>query len=240
MSESVLPLTVFGAHGIASYLDDQFSDQSGGNAEFLIASRDDTLLGAEELRHRQGLAFINHIYVHPEYQGRGIGGQLILNALRRAGTAATNDLALDVEVDNHVAIGWYGRLGLEIAYEHAIWSYDLAGCDVGTDDLVLASAQQQSQFARYGFCRIQLRSASRAFEVGLLGQDYYKTSDSQLLQDTTALSALRAYDPRRQLLFSGTLPEGISDGDCRKLVGFYRMKGLISNCMRYLVGTQCQ
>lgn len=55
----------------------------------------------------RGHAFINHLYVNPDFAGRGIGRALLARAVVLAGGAAT----LKCQLGNPAALAFYRRLG---------------------------------------------------------------------------------------------------------------------------------
>ena len=63
---------------------------------------------AADVRRKQGLAWIATIAVHPDYRGRGIGGQLLELAEQRCGMAR---MRLSVRRSNQTAQRLYQRRG---------------------------------------------------------------------------------------------------------------------------------
>jgi ribosomal protein S18 acetylase RimI-like enzyme len=56
--------------------------------------------------------FLGGIQVHPDFQGKGVGTELI-NALIEEGRALSKPVVLDVDRDNNRARALYERLGFE-------------------------------------------------------------------------------------------------------------------------------
>ncbi len=54
------------------------------------------------------------VFVHPDYQGRGIGTELCRHVIAGAAEAGREALTLHVEAGNRVAIAVYRRLGFEV------------------------------------------------------------------------------------------------------------------------------
>jgi len=71
-------------------------------------------------RLEKGGDYISNIAVYPDFRGRKIGKALMLKAEELARESKAKKLALDVEVDNEVAITVYKKLGYTIEREHEI------------------------------------------------------------------------------------------------------------------------
>jgi len=70
------------------------------------------LLGVKESERNE--YFIGHIAVLPEYQGQGIGTQLLAHTENRARELGVRRIALMVDVDNERAMTFYQRRGYKI------------------------------------------------------------------------------------------------------------------------------
>ncbi|WP_026924967.1 GNAT family N-acetyltransferase [Glycomyces arizonensis] len=73
--------------------------------------------GILDVEHRATEIYLRRISIHPDYQGRGIGSQLIRDLLRQAREQG-QDLILDVLVVNQRAQALYRRLGLHEVTRH--------------------------------------------------------------------------------------------------------------------------
>jgi ribosomal protein S18 acetylase RimI-like enzyme len=78
--------------------------------------------GALTVDYRPTEIYLGRIEIHPDYQGHGIGSQLIRGLIEEA-TSREQPLILDVLVVNHRAHALYQRLGLHEIARH------------GTDDI---------------------------------------------------------------------------------------------------------
>jgi ribosomal-protein-alanine N-acetyltransferase len=59
-------------------------------------------------------AHISTVAVHPDLRGRGIGGRLLLEAIREAIAREAVLVTLEVRQSNHSAISLYSRFGFEV------------------------------------------------------------------------------------------------------------------------------
>jgi ribosomal protein S18 acetylase RimI-like enzyme len=74
-------------------------------------------IGMLDVEHRPTEIYLARIELHPDYQGHGIGAQLI-NALADEAQQNGQDLVLDVLAVNHRAQALYQRLGLTEVARH--------------------------------------------------------------------------------------------------------------------------
>lgn len=110
--------------GQAAVLDDRMSRQSKHLGMLLTAWRGNRPVGviylwledaeeAELQEHLPGVPILNHLKIHPNHRGRGIGTKLIKAAERRLRMVGFSQVALAVEMTNGRATRLYRRLGYE-------------------------------------------------------------------------------------------------------------------------------
>jgi ribosomal protein S18 acetylase RimI-like enzyme len=80
------------------------------NEEVWVAERDGRVVGFTALGSREGADFLQHIYVAPEHQGRGVGSEL----LERAKERRPSGFRLWVFQKNVGACRFYERHGLRL------------------------------------------------------------------------------------------------------------------------------
>ncbi len=90
---------------------EKIEDQSGDNL-ILVARDHDKLVGFCFVKKEENYNFIDSLYIRPEYQGRGLGRQLMDQGMSWLGTE--KDIMLDVAEYNSHAIEFYKQLGFEI------------------------------------------------------------------------------------------------------------------------------
>lgn len=71
-------------------------------------------------RLEKGDYYVSNVAVYPEFRGRGIGKALMLEAERLAMESGAKRIALDVEMENEIAIAVYQKLGYSVEREHSI------------------------------------------------------------------------------------------------------------------------
>ena len=82
-----------------------------------IITADGTDIGMLNVEHRPTEIYLSRIEIHPDYQGHGIGTQLI-RALIDQARQRGQDLVLDVLTVNHRAEALYRRLGMTEVARH--------------------------------------------------------------------------------------------------------------------------
>lgn len=100
-------------------VDDSPTDGAGNDAD--LATTDGDFVGfvtteideASSVFDRPDRLVVGDIYVREPYRGTGLSRRLIDRATERAREAGCAELALDVDVDNERAIGFYENLGFE-------------------------------------------------------------------------------------------------------------------------------
>jgi GNAT superfamily N-acetyltransferase len=123
--------------GQRQVLADRFSRQDKGLGMLLAAWRGGRPVGViylwledaeePELReHLPGTPILNHLEIHPEHRGHGIGTRLIRAAERRLRMLGFHRVALAVEVTNRGVARLYQRLGYEEWPHSTVKCYSLA------------------------------------------------------------------------------------------------------------------
>jgi ribosomal protein S18 acetylase RimI-like enzyme len=122
--------------GQRRFFADRFSRQDDGLGVLLTAWRDLRPVGvvylwlekAEEAELREHLPdtpILNHLEIHPDHRGVGIGTKLINAAERRLRKLGFDQVALAVEVTNRRAARFYRRLGFAEWPHQAVRCYSL-------------------------------------------------------------------------------------------------------------------
>ena len=86
-----------------------FSSEYFNDNESWIAVLDDRTVAFYTLQDRAGIAWIENLWVLPEYIGQGIGKELFLDAASRAREMGYKTLQLEADPN---AAGFYGKMGM--------------------------------------------------------------------------------------------------------------------------------
>jgi L-amino acid N-acyltransferase YncA len=210
---ALLPYTIYAQDGIEDYLKGMIQIQRvGTTSATVVAERDGEVIAWAQFHRHPNLLFLNHIYVTPEFQGTGVGKQLLYEAVNEIRESGQKHLGSEAFSDNASALTWYAAMGLEATDEvHWIemrprpaesedtwWSFD--GLITG-----LASLQ------RYGFCRIVLRTPRQAYVVRSLGTSIFRANGFEILEDASALTGLHTLNRHRTLMCVATAPQPVTD-----------------------------
>ena len=149
---------------------------------------------------------LNNLAVEPAAQRAGIGRALWRLWLERGRARGSERLSLDVEGENRIARDWYARRGMQAVA--TTWTYErsnsraevgpAAGCTGTVADLRLAGWENAEAWqAAFGFSRFTLARDGGSWEVGRLGDSYFR-----VVHPFPAVlePLLRAIDPGRGLL----------------------------------------
>ena len=95
----------------------EYHDRVFAPGQWQIITVDGLNAGVLHVEYRDTEIYLGRISIHPDYQGRGIGSELIGDLLREA-RGQGRDLTLDVLVVNQRAHALYLRLGLHEVTRH--------------------------------------------------------------------------------------------------------------------------
>lgn len=233
----LLPYTIYGCEQYTVFLQDQIEIQNiGHNTQFVTYCEDGKLLGYVELRSLPDALFLNNIAVLPEAQGRGIGKELLAEAIKITRAPAHYLFELDVFVSNLRAKNWYHRLGMRSVYEQFWLKIPLLATDLcfdgwwNTPDLGLANQVHKY----YGFSQFALQFDSTRYKIGRISNNLYRITENNILSNKAAVSVLATLDSERQLLYIGGAIEGQLPESSTVLARSLHMQGELNTVLRNL------
>jgi ribosomal protein S18 acetylase RimI-like enzyme len=204
----LLDAMIYGCAGMDRFIRDELELPADlCDRTYTVAERDGRVLGCVELRRLPGTLILNYIAVGAELRSSGVARRLLLEAIVQARGERYGTLALDVFTDNHVARGWYERLGLAGSDRAAWWSVPMPHAAPGAPHAVINGfPQAQASQLRFGFSQLDVATPDGSYAVGRMGAKWFRLSQAAALRDDALLSTLRLLDPARGLLL--ILPEG--------------------------------
>ena len=207
VSDAVRHITIMGSPHLAHYIADEIAAKTGD--EYVVGTRQGQVVGMSSWRHTGMILQLNHLYLAPEFRGRGLGTALILDGLQRVRRSEEHKLALDVFYDNPRARAWYRSWGMNC--EHQARWIQLPLSAVGSQEslhyTVSGMTESNVRHLRYGFSRFTLSTTSATYHIGRLGQGLFRVSAGSILHDPAALQGLNEIDPERQLLCVGSVDD---------------------------------
>ncbi len=210
--EQLLPYTTFNCAGYHKYvLDTIHCQQSRADSVYIVAAEGEKVTGFAEIRRDAEKLFLNNIYVVPYAQSKGTGRLLLYEGLCQVRDMNQGILELDVFADNQKAKEWYFALGLT-PISNQLW-VDISLSDLPSDkvDWWVVSRMPQANAVHeiYGFSEFVLLTPAHNYMIGRLGTMYFRSTTSDILEDLSALVALRSLDSQRRLFCVGS-PDGVT------------------------------
>jgi predicted GNAT family acetyltransferase len=201
---------IYGCAGITAYIEELIvASPQGVDTAYTVAEQDRRIVGCVEMRLLSNALFLNCISISPEVRSHGIGRALLSASLKRAHRHRL-ELHLDVIERNTAAREWYRRLGFEELGVTHWWSLPLP---VETPPAFYSlSGYPQAEICQkaFGFSQFTLSTETGSYAVGRIAERWFRTTQSRLLNDSSARAGLAQIDARRRLLAllnEGDLPE---------------------------------
>lgn len=218
---------IYGCHGIEGYVRSLIEDRGRGvDTWYVVAESAGSVVGCIEMRDLAGRLCLNYVAVDAALRSARLGSQLLRHAI--AGHAPEDALVLDVLEHNEVARRWYAALGMTQEGSTEWLTAPLPG-DPGSAHAARLSGFPQARLlqAQLGFSLFQVACGGRRYDVGMLGQRWFRVTSSEALADEALGSALRRIDANRQLL--ALLPGGSAvPAGAHRLTGTRRLVAPLS------------
>lgn len=181
MLQSYLPdelfrQTIYACDGYPMYLQASCTWGSRSPTCLIGAYDGEVLAGYAEWRRSSQMYFLNNLVVAEAYRGKGIGGRLMASGEEMAKSEGIGKLGLDVFSWNEEVHQWYQRLGF-VEDSRTSWfeghlSANVCDKPFFIEDYPMAEAHHQ----RYGFSAFKIRWRNRLFQVGRIGDSYFRLS----------------------------------------------------------------
>jgi ribosomal protein S18 acetylase RimI-like enzyme len=201
--QELLNAMIYGCNGIVEFLERQISiPLEITETVYIVAEQDDVVVGFVEFKIYSESIFLNYIGTSPQFRHKGLALKLFDHAVLMVRTKHHKRITLDVFSDNVVAKSWYERLGFTAEYNSG-W-YRIVQSDVGEGDhqqgRVSGYSQSNLCYAEFGFSQFNITTADGHYGVGMLGQEWFRVTQLELLFDAAALSCLNLIDSNRVIL----------------------------------------
>ncbi len=198
----ILARTPLGCAGARRFIEDTISRRCSGCDVIWLVARDPSVVGFVEMRVSPSELFLNHIHVKPSHQGRGIGGRLLRRSIELTRPPDANVIRLSVFRDRTPQIDWYTRLSF-VSVQTLRWAtMSLEHGATGGWFSLSELPQADCTHSRYGFSQVVLRTLHGTYKIGRLDERFFRTHEACILEDSSALGALRAIAPGRQLVIT--------------------------------------
>jgi len=215
VSPALIPFTALGCSGAAAFVDALIREADvGGRDRFWIAEdpHSGQLLGFVHFRLDFSETVLNHIIVLSHKQHCGLGTALLRRAVTEAELQA-DCVVLDVDDDNEFAFAWYQRLGFAVSGRR-VWCAGALPAPERAAFFLQNLPQAAAVHEQFGFSTLQIATAQRTYDIGRLGEDWYRLPSLDALHDQGLMSALHCLGKRRWLVVASddsTIPaEGLT------------------------------
>jgi ribosomal protein S18 acetylase RimI-like enzyme len=201
--KELLNAMIYGCNGVTGFLERQISiPLEIADTVYIIAESDDVVVGFVEFRIYSDSVFLNYIGTSPQARHKGLATKLLGQGLLMVRTKHHKRMSLDVFRDNIVAQSWYEKLGFTAEY-NAGW-YKLAQEEIDDSNNLQGRVSGYSQsnlcYDEFGFSQFNITTAKGSYSVGMLGQEWFRVTQSELLFDASALFCLNSIDINRSIL----------------------------------------
>ncbi len=209
----LLMYMVYGCQGVAGFVRHQIEGGGfGGDTVYTVATREERFVGFAETRVLADAVFLNYISLRPEARYLGLGKDLLLEALRESRRWSQDRVLLDVFEHNHMARGWYERMGFEPTGVSGWWEVTLAAVPGAARAILVNYPQAQVTQEKFGFSLFELVTPGGRYSVGRLGDEWFRMNQPGALTDPAVAAALARIGPGRRVLAAlpdGALPESL-------------------------------
>lgn len=112
-------------HRLTGLLNDRHYD-------IMLLQRGENILGKAHIRYHDNTAIFSDIGILPNFQGHGLGTELLAHCINHCLQEGYSLLCLDVETENTSALKLYTRLGFEVINACDYWQVDIRDLPQGT------------------------------------------------------------------------------------------------------------
>lgn len=202
-NSNLLPCVPLGCSGADNYIEDVISSKVPNPDTFWLVARDSSVQAFAECRLGLSSLFFNWLHVAPFAQGKKLGSQLFQYMLETFCGDRDFPISLDVAISNSRARAWYERLGF-VDKDTTEWLvFPLHSSDYPPKFLVSVNAFDERMHNAYGFSTRKIETAFGKFAIGMLGDQYFRSTDPE---DLNRVPILQAIDPKRELLLITSKP----------------------------------
>lgn len=225
---------IYGCHGVAGFVAEQIRvQQLGGETCYAVACDGGRVVGCAEMRCQPNRLFLTYIAIQPDYRRQGLGGRLLHAAIEAAGADAA-EFALDVFDFSDGARQWYRHLGLE-QRDAFSWCQIAPTDDAPAPVRLSGYAQAQACHRDFGFSQFSLTAADTRYEIGRLGDQWYRLTDASALTVPGLIAAITRLSPQRDvLLVAKTSALDSSPNRASEIARSHRLAGPLATVLQRL------
>ena len=195
-----LRLFWYGCPGSSQYIEDMIALQAfGGESVFLVARNDTELLGFIEVRRFFDSICLNNGAISEAATGLGVYRKLFTESILLGEKEGYTKAFHDVFHGNTLS-EFHKRLGYKITESFKWVTATIPSGEISDITTISGIPQADTVHAKYGFSQFLLTTQMRSYQVGRLGSEWFRITDSEILSDKDALFALNRLDEKRSIL----------------------------------------
>ncbi|OQY60333.1 MAG: hypothetical protein B6245_01980 [Desulfobacteraceae bacterium 4572_88] len=195
-----LRLFWYGCSGSSQYIEDMIALQTlGGESVFLVVRSDTGLLGFIEARRFFDSICLNNTVISKSVAGLGIYRKLFTEFILFGQKEGYVKTFHDVFHGNIIS-EFHKQVGYRITESFKWVTATIPSGEISDITTISGIPQADTVHAKYGFSQFLLTTQMRSYQVGRLGSEWFRTTDSEILSDKDALFALNCLDEKRSIL----------------------------------------
>lgn len=196
----IIEKTIYCSKKITNFLNSRVVDETDNSLKMMIYEVDNKIVGYIEFKIINNKAHLNYIVVSEELRGKSIGKQMLKKSLKHLPSEVKN-IELSVFDYNKIAFDWYKSLGFNIINKF-VWlesQLDLKDVKKNINPSITNYRRYLEDYEKFGFSYMFIHIDSKLFNVGILGEKYYKITDVELLLNKDFLNFLHELDINRHI-----------------------------------------
>jgi ribosomal protein S18 acetylase RimI-like enzyme len=197
----LLDAMIYGCKGIDKYLSYQFKlPQSLSDKVYIVAENSDGVIGFVEFRIYPDMLFLNYIGIDKSSRKNSLASYLLSQSELMIRKKCHKKMQLDVFFDNQVAKNWYEKIGFTSITSSNWLSVSFEAESRLKNSKISGFPQAILCSEKFGFSEFLLSTPIRTYNIGLLGDKWFRVTQSQIFHDPDALSGLKKLSSTRKIL----------------------------------------
>lgn len=206
---TLLRMFIYGCEGIDRYVRAQIRLRDAGcDMVYAVAYTGARIVGCVEMRRFPSELFLNYISILSDFRARRLGKSLLEFTIAASRTAGQTEMSLDVLDQNIVARAWYEKLGFTPRYATEWWDVPLPPAAEELPFQLSGCPQAELNQETFGFSKFRLTTSIGSYEIGRLGEEWFRVVRPEALTDPAVGTAFRRLDPSRRILALLKVEEG--------------------------------
>ena len=197
----LLDAMIYGCKGIDKYLSYQFElPQSLSDKVYIVAENSDGVMGFVEFRIYPDTLFLNYIGIDKSSRKNSLASYLLNQSELMIRKKCHKKMQLDVFFDNQIAKNWYEKIGFTSITSSNWLSVSFEAESKLKNAKISDFPQAILCSEKFGFSEFLLSTPIRTYNIGLLGDKWFRVTQSQIFHDSDALSGLKKLSDTRKIL----------------------------------------